>query len=85
MRVASPLTFYPWRMADATLTVVRWLSLVRRYRAILKRVVQDESNATYRDHALTPVDLAAGEQDDLVVAYADQLTKTHGAPVMAAP
>ena len=82
-KVVNPLIFYPWRAVDAALTTFRWLSLVRRYRAILKRVVADPASATHMDHALTPVDLKAGEQDELVMAFADQLTHTHGAPVMA--
>ncbi len=36
MPIVNPLIFYPWRAYDFTRTAVRWVKLVRKYRAIVK-------------------------------------------------
>jgi hypothetical protein len=78
-RVINPLLFYPWRVYDFLKVLLRWLTLVRRYRKIQRKVAADPNAAHYRDEALTPT--AAGARDHFVEVFADKIPKTHGAPV----
>jgi len=78
MPIVNPLIFYPWRVFDFIRTVVRWLRLVQRYRAILAKVEADPDKMRYMDAALTPT--LAGNTDHLVEVFADKIPKTHGAP-----
>ena len=78
MRIVNPLLFYPWRAFDFTKVALRWLKLARRYRAIMRHVVAT-TDATYMDEALRPT--AGVEADHLVELFAEQIPKTHGAPV----
>jgi radical SAM superfamily enzyme YgiQ (UPF0313 family) len=78
MPIVNPLIFYPWRVFDCIRTVVRWLRLVQRYRAILAKVEADPDKMLYMDEALTPT--LAGNTDHLVEVFADKIPKTHGAP-----
>ena len=78
MPIVNPLVFYPWRIYDFMRTLVHWLRLVRRYKAIQARVDADPAAASYTDAALTPT--ASGGTDHIVEAFADKIPKTHGAP-----
>jgi len=78
MPIVNPLIFYLWRVFDFIRTVVRWLRLVQRYRAILAKVEADPDKMRYMDEALTPT--LAGNTDHLVEVFADKIPKTHGAP-----
>jgi hypothetical protein len=78
MPIVNPLVFYPWRVVDFLGVAFKWWRHVRRYRAILKRIVADPSAQTYVDTALQPV--SAGSADDLVETYADRIPDTYGAP-----
>jgi hypothetical protein len=78
MGIVNPLAFYPWRIYDFTRTLVRWLKLMRRYKAILARVDADPARASYTDVALTPIQ--SGDTDRIVEVFADKIPKTHGAP-----
>jgi radical SAM superfamily enzyme YgiQ (UPF0313 family) len=78
MPIVNPLIFYPWRVFDFMRTMVRWLRLVKRYRAILAKVEADPDKLRYMDQALTPT--LAGNTDHLVEVFADKIPKTHGAP-----
>src|SRR5947209_4986768 len=78
MPVVNPLIFYPWRVYDFMKTVVHWLRLLQRYRAIQARVEADPAKANYLDEALMPT--ATGATDHLVEVFADKIPKTHGAP-----
>ncbi len=77
-RVVNPLVFYPWRAYDFAKVALRWLKLARRYRAIMRHVVAT-TDATYMDEALRSI--AGVEADHLVELFAEQIPKTHGAPV----
>jgi hypothetical protein len=78
MPIVNPLVFYPWRIYDFMRTVVRWLRLMRRYKAIQARVDADPAAASYTDVALTPIQ--SGDTDRIVEVFADKIPKTHGAP-----
>ncbi len=78
MPIVNPLVFYPWRIYDFMRTLVRWLRLVRRYKAIQARVEADPAKMDYTDEALTPT--VIGGTDHFVEVYADKIPKTHGAP-----
>ena len=82
MRVVNPLLFYPWRAADAAITLARWLRLTMRYRAIMRRVLADKQAGAYMDQALQPVTEDAAD-DELVKTFADKIPRTHGAPARA--
>jgi len=81
MKIANPLTFYPWRAYDFTRTAVRWIKLVRKYRKIVKRVYADPNAAQYTDHAMEPPGGHNAPMSDFVKTYADKIPQTHGAPV----
>ena len=78
MKIVNPLVFYPWRVVDFLTVAVRWISLGRRYRAIMKRVVAAPAGQGYVDEALLPP--VANAMDHFVEAFADKIPKTHGAP-----
>ena len=50
-----------------------------RYRAILRRVLADQTGATYVDEALRPA-TEADQNADFVTAFADKIPDTYGAP-----
>ncbi|MCZ7656554.1 MAG: radical SAM protein [Xanthobacteraceae bacterium] len=77
--VVNPLLFYPWRVVDCAQTVLRWIRLVRRYRAIMARVTADPATARYTDEALQAPQ-PGGEADRVVEIFADKIPRTHGAP-----
>jgi radical SAM superfamily enzyme YgiQ (UPF0313 family) len=76
----SPLIFYPRRSVEFALTLVRWLRLVGRYRAIMKRVLADPASASYVDQALRREEHDAAGASDFVQAFADKIPHTYGAP-----
>ena len=79
MPIVNPLIFYPWRAYDFVSSAFRWLKLVRHYKRMMKRIAADAATSTYIDEALMPIE--EGHQDHFVEAFADQIPKTHGAPV----
>ena len=83
--IVNPLIFYPWRAYDFTRTVVRWVKLVRKYRAIMKRVYADPDVRTYTDHAMDPPGGHNAPMSDFVKTYADKIPQTHGAPLREQP
>ena len=83
MPIVNPLIFYPWRVFDFCRAVVKWMRVIKRYQAMMKRVVGDPAAATYVDEALQPP-AGQGELDHFVEVYADKIPKTHGAPVRKA-
>jgi hypothetical protein len=78
MRILNPLFFYPWRAYDFVTNAWQWLTLVRRYRKIMKRVVADPATQSYTDDALQ---VSAALTDHFVEAFADKIPHTHGAPI----
>ncbi|NWG25244.1 MAG: radical SAM protein [Pseudorhodoplanes sp.] len=84
MKVVNPLIFYPWRVYDFARVAVRWVTLVRRYRGIMRKVWADPNAASYTDHALDPPAGHNAPMSDFVKAYADKIPQTHGAPVREA-
>jgi len=80
-RVLNPVLFYPWRAFDFLRTATRWGALVLRYRRIARRVAADPNRLAYTDPALLPPAPEDAGMDDFVQVYADQIPKTHGAPV----
>jgi radical SAM superfamily enzyme YgiQ (UPF0313 family) len=78
MKIVNPLVFYPWRVLDFLTVAARWISLGRRYRAIMKRVVAAPAGQAYVDEALLPP--VANVTDHFVETFADKIPKTHGAP-----
>jgi radical SAM superfamily enzyme YgiQ (UPF0313 family) len=79
--VLNPLVFYPWRAYDFLRTNARWGALTLRYYRIRRRVEADPNRLSYIDRALLPPEPEHGGMDEFVEAYADQIPKTHGAPV----
>lgn len=81
--VENPLIFYPRRAVEFVKVAAQWLILLRRYRAIMKRVQADPAASAYTDEALRP--LATDHAvDDFVKVFADKIPHTHGAPVLQA-
>ena len=77
--VSNPLIFYPWRILDLLTALFKWWRLIRRYRAIMARILAESGAAeNYVDAALQPV--AADSADNLVRMFADRIPKTYGAP-----
>jgi pyruvate-formate lyase-activating enzyme len=81
--IENPLIFYPRRAAEFITVAAQWLTLLRRYRVIMKRVLADPAASAYTDEALRPPapDHAV---DDFVKVFADKIPHTHGAPVLQA-
>jgi hypothetical protein len=79
MPIMNPLLFYPWRVADFLTTALRWAALVRRYRAIMRRILADPTTQGYVDEALK---IPTGKTMDRVVeVFAAKIPKTYGAPI----
>ena len=79
--IENPLIFYPRRAAEFVTVAAQWLTLLRRYRVIMKRVQADPAAAAYTDEALRPI-AADHAVDDFVKVFADKIPHTHGAPVL---
>ncbi len=80
LRIENPLLFYPRRAVEFVIVALRWLRLARNYRAIMARVIADETSRSYRDEALTVSTHSEEGASDFVQAFADKIPKTHGAP-----
>jgi hypothetical protein len=78
MPVVNPLVFYPWRVVDFFTVGFRWWRLIRRYRAIMKRILAEPGAETYIDDALRPV--TSGAAGNFVEVFADRIPNTYGAP-----
>jgi Radical SAM superfamily len=76
--VVNPLVFYPWRVVDFFTVGFRWWRLIRRYRAIMKRILAEPGAETYIDDALRPVTSSAA--GNFVEVFADRIPNTYGAP-----
>ena len=77
--VTNPLIFYPWRILDLLIALFKWWRLIRRYRAIMARILAVPGAAeNYVDAALQPA--ATDGADNLVRMFADRIPKTYGAP-----
>ncbi|MGZ9089333.1 MAG: B12-binding domain-containing radical SAM protein [Rhodoplanes sp.] len=76
--VVNPLVFYPWRVVDFFTVGFRWWRLIRRYRAIIKRILAESGAETYIDDALRPVTSSAA--GNFVEVFADRIPNTYGAP-----
>ncbi len=83
MPIANPLIFYPKRAYEFVNVNAQWLSLMWRYRRIMKRVVSDAASHNYSDAALRS-QVGRNEPDHLVEIFADKIPHTHGAPVRTA-
>jgi hypothetical protein len=80
MPIVNALIFYPRRAVQLLAEAVGWLRLLRRYRAIARRIAADPDAKHYVDPALaTPPENPA--KDHLVEAFASKIPKTYGAPV----
>ena len=79
MPIESPLAFYPRRLMEVARSTTQWLVRFQKYRAFRKEIAADPAGKAYRDQALAPPPLDAGE-DHLVQAFAGQLPNMHGAP-----
>jgi hypothetical protein len=76
----SPFMFYPRWAFQASRAAWRWVRLVRRYRAIMQRVIRTAESTPYMDVALQPPVDAATAMPDFVHVFADKIPHTHGAP-----
>src|SRR5262249_4182465 len=76
----NPVVFYPRWAAQFTLAALRWITLARRYRSIMRRVIADPASQTYKDEALTVASHSEEASSDFVKAFADKIPKTYGAP-----
>jgi radical SAM superfamily enzyme YgiQ (UPF0313 family) len=68
------------RAVEFVSVVAQWLTVGWRYHRIKKRVVQDPASKTYVDDATRPALIEDAENDELVVAFADKIPDTYGAP-----
>jgi pyruvate-formate lyase-activating enzyme len=73
----SPLLFYSRRAVEWPVAVARWLNLLRRYRAIERRVAAHPDALAYSDEALR---VSAQATDRFVEIFADKIPRTYGAP-----
>ena len=80
MPIVNPLIFYPVRAVEFVSVVAKWLTVGWRYHSIKKRVLADPDHKSYLDDATRPVILEDMENDELVVAFADKIPDTYGAP-----
>jgi len=80
MRRENPLVFYPRRAVEIGRMALRWYRLMKRYRAIMERVIADPAAAQYTDLALQPLSEAEQQHDFVHMTFADKIPKTHGAP-----
>jgi radical SAM superfamily enzyme YgiQ (UPF0313 family) len=80
MPIVNQLIFYPVRAVEFVSVVVKWLTVGWRYHSIKKRVLADPDHKSYLDDATRPVVLEDMENDELVVAFADKIPDTYGAP-----
>jgi radical SAM superfamily enzyme YgiQ (UPF0313 family) len=80
MRRENPLVFYPRRAIEIGRMALRWYRLMKRYRAIMERVIADPAAAQYTDLALQPLSEAEQQHDFVHMIFADKIPKTHGAP-----
>ena len=80
MPIVNPLIFYPVRAVEFVSVVAQWLTVGWRYHRIKKRIVQDPASKTYVDDATRPALIEDAETDELVVAFADKIPDTYGAP-----
>ena len=78
MPVVNPLVFYPWRVVDFFTVGFKWWRLIRRYRAIMKRILAEPGAENYIDDALRPVTSSAA--GNFVEVFADRIPNTYGAP-----
>jgi radical SAM superfamily enzyme YgiQ (UPF0313 family) len=78
MPIVNPLIFYPWRVADFLTVGFKWWRLIRRHRAIMKKVLAQPGLENYVDEALRPVTTSAA--GNFVEVYADRIPNTYGAP-----
>jgi radical SAM superfamily enzyme YgiQ (UPF0313 family) len=76
----NPLVFYPRRVIEIGRMAFHWYRLMKRYRAIMERVIADPAAAQYTDLALQPLSEAERQHDFVHVTFADKIPKTHGAP-----
>jgi hypothetical protein len=80
MPLENPIIFYPRRVLEFGGAAFDWFRLVRRYRAIMERVMADPAARQYTDFALQPLSEAEQLHDFVHVTFADKIPKTHGAP-----
>jgi radical SAM superfamily enzyme YgiQ (UPF0313 family) len=80
MPIVNPLIFYPVRAVEFVSVVAKWLTVGWRYHSIKKRVLADPDHKSYLDDATRPVILEDMENDEFVVAFADKIPDTYGAP-----
>jgi hypothetical protein len=76
--VEHPLVFYPRRAVEFVRVTLQWLMLVRRYRAIMNKVLADATAGAYSDPSLRRVTEVSA--DDFVQTFADKIPDTYGAP-----
>ena len=76
--LVNPLVFYPWRAIDFLKVGFKWWHLIRRHRAIMKRILAEPGAENYMDEALQPVTSAAA--GNFVEVFADRIPNTYGAP-----
>ena len=76
----NPVFFYPRRAIETSRAALRWFRLVRRYRAIMKRVIADPRAAHYTDIALQRLSETEQQHDFVHSTFADKIPNTHGAP-----
>jgi hypothetical protein len=74
----SPLVFYPRRAFEVGVNVAQWLTLLRRYYKVRRKVKADPAATSYVDEALRPI--GGDAVDHFVEAFADKIPVTHGAP-----
>ena len=82
--IENPLVFYPRRALEFSLTAWRWMRLMRRYRAIMRRVLETPDAAGYMDEALRPSTPEDGALPHFVQVFADKIPNTYGAPTREA-
>jgi radical SAM superfamily enzyme YgiQ (UPF0313 family) len=80
MPIVNPLIFYPWRIYDFWRVGFQWISVARRYRAMMKKIKADPNAINYTDEAMGVPSIDSTGMTDFVQQHAAEIPKTHGAP-----
>jgi len=85
MPLESPLVFYPRRVVELGVALASWMTVLRRYRGLMRRAMNDPAAASYVDEALRKTAGEEASQSDLVRTYSEKIPRnSYGAPTVAA-
>jgi hypothetical protein len=78
----NPLLFYPRRLGELVGSFASWMTVLRRYRRIMRLAMSDPAAASYMDEALRRTTGEEEAQADLMRVYSEKIPQnSYGAPV----